>query len=156
MCRQRSSPPFISCCIPSQGLSVQKSSMCVIHRAVSRTYRHHGLGETQIQLHHEEQGGRFTGDPWLPRQGPAGPEPVVWGCVCSRHSSQPLPEPPGCMWPPEILSSFLKWSQSLEFKAPYLLDSPSSLLKECNVTITGQVPPWLISPKFPLLKMHFE
>lgn len=122
--------------------SVWKSSMCYLQSSKQDLQTPWAWG-AQIQLYHEEQGGRFTGDHWPPRQGPAGgPEPVVWGYVCSGHSSQP-PRPPGSMWPPKILSSFLKWSQSLEFKAPYLPDSPFSLPRSAMSPSQGRSHPRL-------------
>lgn len=90
-------------------------------RAVSRTYRHHGLGEHKPQLHHEEQGGRFHRDPGCPEQGVWEDRACCLG-LCLFKTAVSLSQYM-CACGPGNTLLFLEMVSVFGIQAPYLLDS---------------------------------
>lgn len=127
----------------------------VVHRTMSRMYRHHSHGEHRYSSHEEEHVGVIyqvtIGRPGRARQEDQGP--VTWSRMFVQDVMGSLLDLLAACGPREILF-FLKWPLSLEFKIPCLpVSFPSSLLRS-EVLPPSSTPSVLM--KQSLSKTHLE
>ena len=137
-------------------LSVSGKAACVIYRAVSRTYRHHGLGEHKYSSTMKNKVGVSQVITGRPGRGQREDRSLLSGAMFVQDTAVSLPDLLAACGPRKY--SPPSWNGlSLWNSKHHTFQTPLSLFPgvQCHHHRAG---PTLgsISPKFPLLKTHFE